>query len=253
VEENKLKGNEGCKSLLARTGFPLVGWILRIVSKGTFGAFFMNNEIDFNYKSTMTIKELSNSMDVPVRTVHSAVNRVLPGIQTNGKTTYMDLEQVAIISKEIKRAHNVDLASTRKVATTDLELLNRSKDLLVDLVTRVNQLTKENKEMKPKAIIHDKILNSEGSILPSDAGKIIMGHPNQFTKWCRELGILFKRGDYGSLRPNARYQSKGYLTIKPILNVKQNKTYDQVYFTPEGLIWITEKWNKLHPFQLESV
>jgi phage antirepressor YoqD-like protein len=104
--------------------------------------------------------------------------------------------------------------------------------------------------IEPKAAIYDQVLNSAGLILPSIVGKEIMGHPIRFTRWLVDVRVLF-RGGRGHLLPFERHQSQGYLTVKAVHNREQDRTYDQTFFTPAGVLWITEKWNKYHHVQSE--
>lgn len=69
----------------------------------------------------MTVKELINTLGVPKSTLHEVINRVLPGIKKPGKTTYLNEEQVSIISVELKKAHNTQSPGTRTVAITQRE------------------------------------------------------------------------------------------------------------------------------------
>lgn len=214
----------------------------------------MNNEL---LNPTMTVKELSDTLGISKDLIKKRIRELFPDKMQNGIITHLNEEETTAIELRIKENSSLATYDDRhrlsSMPKTSLEKELIIQQAMMFQAEKIDYLQSEISVMKPKAIIHDQILDSEGLILPSIAGKIIMGKPNKFTEWCRDLGILFKRNDHGKLYPNARYQSKGYMTVKPKLNMSQNKTYDQVYFTPEGLIWITEKWNKFHPFLLESV
>lgn len=193
----------------------------------------------------MSIKEVANILEKDESTIRKIGKSLFPDSFRNGIKTYLDEEQITIIKLHLGKNSQLPKTSLEKELIIQQAMLFQSE--------KINSLRAEIITMKPKAIVHDQILDSEGLILPSIAGKIIMGHPNKFTEWCLELGILFKRNSRGKLVPGALHQNAGYLTVKTNLNKHQNKTYEQAYFTPKGLIWITKIWNKHHPFNLESV
>ena len=158
-------------------------------------------------EKTMTVKEVAESLRTPIRTVHNAIDRCFPNLKENGKTTYLTNQQVTEISKELKKAHNVDLASTRKVAVTDLELLDRSRDLIFDLTSRVKQLHDENQELKPKAQFYDQVAGSKDAIDMGSAAKVLnMGiGRNKLFELLRDEKVLMHNN-----QPYQKYVDNGY-------------------------------------------
>lgn len=69
----------------------------------------------------MTVREISEVLDTPIRTIHNVIDRSIPGIKRKGIVTLLNENQVSIISSELKKAHNINIASTRKVASTQAE------------------------------------------------------------------------------------------------------------------------------------
>ena len=194
----------------------------------------------------MTIKELSKILNCSRDLIEKTIKKEMPKIMSKGKTTRLDEMQVTAIKLLIQSDNNFRQVSEVK---TDLEkklLIKQGYDLLMEEVVALQD---ENKQLKiekwenaPKVELHDQILDSTGNILPSIMGKILNTNPNKFTKWLVDEKILFR--SKGKLRPMAIYQLNGYLTMKPSLNALQGVTYDQTYFTPEGVLWITKRWNK---------
>ncbi len=165
-----------------------------------------------------TVKEISESMGVPVRTVHDSIDRVFPGIKENGKTTYLTMDQVTEVSKDLKKAHNVSLASTRKVAMTDLELMDRSRDLLFDLTSRVKQLTEDNQTMKPKADFYDQVTDSTDAIDIGTVAKVLNIEDygrNRLFRFLRSIKVLQPNN-----QPYQVYIDRGFFRV---IEQKYNK------------------------------
>lgn len=212
----------------------------------------MNKELelfsDHTEIQTMTVKEVAESLNVTERLVQKTIQK-LPNNHSSlilkSKQGGYQLQQTDVTLIKMMIESNPHIENSTNLPKTDLEkklLIKQGYDLLME---EVETLRSDVVRMEPKEIIHDQILDSDGLILPSVAGKMIMGHPNKFTAWLQDHNILFKTGR-NKLLPYSRPQNKGYLVVKPVLNVRQNKSYDQTFFTPEGLIWITNKWNKFN-------
>ena len=81
-------------------------------------------------EKTMTVKEVAEATNVPERTIRDCVQRILPGLAQKGKTTHLTEEQVSLISIEANKSHNSDLAGTRHDVTTDLEMKEKTLEVL---------------------------------------------------------------------------------------------------------------------------
>lgn len=186
-------------------------------------------------EKTMTVKEIADSLQTPIRTVHNAIDRCFPNLKKNGKTTYLTNKQVTTISKELKKAHNVDLASTRKVAITDMELLDRSRDLIFDLTSRVKQLNEENQKLKPKAEFTDiAIRDNTTHYSIRDAGKHLGLSQSKMFTLVRQHKLLTNKNlptqkalDYNlmTLRTNVcldgKNRQQAVMTMENIYNFEQ--------------------------------
>jgi phage antirepressor YoqD-like protein len=209
---------------------------------------------DLTTEKTMTVREVSEAMEVPVRTIHDAIDRIFPGMKKNGVTTYLSQQDIMEISKELKRSHNIDLASTRKVAITELEMAEKTMEVMSWLKIKVDQLNEENKKLHLKADVAEIIANADGLILPSDAGKQICGHPINFIHWMEDVGILFRRKNGGPLLPKSIFQERGYFKLKS--REVFGEVREQTYFTGKGLVWICSKYREAHnllPFPVDGV
>jgi DNA-binding Lrp family transcriptional regulator len=66
----------------------------------------MNNEVAKYGEKTMTVKEICQALNVPKRTVLDNIKKLFPDKLQHGKTTYLNEEEVSIVSAELKKAHN---------------------------------------------------------------------------------------------------------------------------------------------------
>lgn len=175
-----------------------------------------------------TVKDLCEQLEVPKRTMIDTVNRLLPGKTEHGKPTYLNQEEISLISKELKRAHNVDSASIRTVATTDMELIERSRDLMYDLTMRIKQADEVIKEMTPKAEFYDQVTDSMDAIDIGSASKVLniegIGRNTLFQK-LRDLKILQRNN-----QPYQKYIDAGYF-----------RSIEQKYNKPDGSVHISIK------------
>ena len=102
----------------------------------------MNDLLPFDGK-TMTVQQVADALEIPERTIHNSIDRVLPGLKKNGVTTYLDPEMVAMISKDLKKAHNSELASSGKVAITSLEMAEKAREVMAWLMSEADRMRVE--------------------------------------------------------------------------------------------------------------
>ena len=201
---------------------------------------------------TMTVKEISEATGVPRRTILDIINRLSANSEypllyksvvksSRGKPTRVfDALEVALISREIKRAHNVSVQ--RREATTRLERVETIKQAFDYLMEDVKDLRGQINKLTPDAEVARKIANSQGFFLPQVAGKMITRHPNLYIQQLVDEGVLYRRGK--SLLPTQQYQDSDYFVVKASYNAVTNKTFAQMYITPKGLAWLTKRTNK---------
>lgn len=91
----------------------------------------MNNELTL--EKTMTVKEIAQAMGVSTDTVKNCIRRIMPEKMQNGKTTFLNEQEVTMISKELKSntfvsSHQTyEVSSQVKNTTTRLEVLANYK------------------------------------------------------------------------------------------------------------------------------
>lgn len=199
---------------------------------------------ELSTEKVYTAKEVCEQLDVPKRTMIDTINRILPGKVQHGKATFLSEVEVSEISKELKKAHNIKSASIRTVATTDLELLDRSRDLIFDLTSRVKQLSDENKALKPKADFYDQVAGSKDAIDIGHCANVLnikgMGRNNLF-QFLRDSGILKEDNT-----PYREYIDRGYFrTIEQKFTKPNGTTHINIKTVvyQRGLDWIRKQVN----------
>lgn len=188
----------------------------------------MNLELVSGGGKYYTIKEVCNQLDVPNTTMIDTVNRLFPGFMKHGVKTWLDESQVAEISKELKKAHN-NRTDTRSVAFTDFELLERSRDLVFDLTSRVKQLSEENEIMKPKAELADMALRDESTHFSiRDAGKQLGLNQTDMFNIVRNNGLLTQKDI-----PSQKALTYELLTLRT--NVVGKRNFKQAVMTMQNI------------------
>lgn len=188
-----------------------------------------NHDLILKTDVYMDVKDISESINVPVRTIHNSIDRLYPDLKKNGKKTVLNMEQVTEISKDLKRAHNVDLASTRKVSITDLELLDRSRDLIYDLTSRVRQLSDENEILRPKAEFADIAIRDKSKHYSiRDAGKHLGLSQTEIFKILRNKSMLTSKN-----LPSQNAIGANILTLRT--NVIGTKNRPQAVMTMQNI------------------
>lgn len=158
----------------------------------------------------MTIREISDSTNTPIQTVHDAVDRVLPGIKKNGVTTYLDERQVALVSAELKRSHNTDLMGTRKVVTTELERVETIMKAMEYLKLDADTLRAQLVAAAPKIECAEALMRSERTMSITDAAKHFGLHPKgDVFPYLRDRGYLTMRD-----LPTQAALDAGYLSFR---------------------------------------
>lgn len=216
------------------------------------------NDVAVMNKTLMTVKEVAGVLLCHIDTVHNWIDKLYPDIKQNGKTTYLNEEQVTRIKQAMDQNYSLrnapkvtadGLASTGKVINTDLEMLEKARDFMEWAAVKIKTIEAENITMKPKAEIYDRIANGEGSKLLSEVGKINGIGPRKIFELLSDHGIIFRR--------NGAWEAKKDLVERDLFRMKDRIAYTddcgmdhvakQLYVTPKGELWITK-----HMFTSES-
>lgn len=168
------------------------------------------SDLAINGATWMTVKEMSDATGIPERTIHNAIDRVLPGVKKNGLTTMLTEHQVSIVSAELKKAHNSDLASTGKVVTTDLEMAQKTVEVISFYMAKLEAATTELAITRPKAEAADALLASTRTMSITDAAKHFGLHPKaEVFPYLRARGYLTSKD-----LPTQDAIDAGYLALR---------------------------------------
>jgi len=159
---------------------------------------------------TMTVKELSAAISVPERTIHNAIDRIMPEIKKNGLTTMLNEQQVSMVTSELKKAHNSELASSGKVITTDIEMMERAADVMRWLYEKVEaeRAARIEAERRNAVLMHVAKTYTATEI----AKELGMRSAQELNKFLSDHKVQYMHND--TWVPYADYASLGYFDIK---------------------------------------
>lgn len=162
--------------------------------------------------------------------------------------TFMRNSEIVVGFK--KRLVKAFWEMAKKLSEPKLNPANLSRLQLIELAMQAEQerlvLEAENKILKPKAEITDRIANADGALGLQAAAKALQQQPNKFCDWLRQIGWIYRRPGSSA---NLGYQDKvhaGYLTHKVHTIHKDDgteKVVEQVMITTKGLIKLAELLN----------
>jgi len=168
------------------------------------------NDLTENMGKVLTVKELSAEIGVPERTIHNAIDRAFPGLKKNGFTTLLNENEITEISKELKKAHNSDLATTGKVVTTELEMKQKAAEVMAWLISESQRKDVIIAELEPKAEAADALMKSERTMSITECAKYFGLHPRSTVfPYLRDLGYLTSQD-----LPTQAAIDSGYMVLK---------------------------------------
>lgn len=98
----------------------------------------------------------------------------------------------------------------------------------------IAELSKEVSRLKPKAEMHDRILDAGLLTNFRDAAKEIGISQTQFTGWLKDNGYVYSNSA-GELRPMEPYMESGLFQMKPYQNPYSGYSGTRTYLTGRGL------------------
>lgn len=206
----------------------------------------MNNLTTITEK-TMTVKEVANTLGVSKDTILNCIKRTMPNLLQHGKTTYLTEKEVATISKELKNNKvvtdrlAVEVSSTVKNTTTNIEILENYKkanDDFVALLNRMYEEEKQKREIAEKSL--NRIADGRGCFTVNQAAKALklpFGNKTLF-KELRNRNLLNTDNS-----PNQEQVNNGNfkVVVKFINDKVGNKPVTLV--TSKGLVYLAKKFN----------
>lgn len=188
----------------------------------------MNNLQVCTEKQVMTVKEIAQAMGVSTDTVKNCIRRIMPEKMQNGKTTFLNKQEIAMISKELKSntfvsSHQTyEVSSQVKNITTRLEVLANYKaatQAVIELLEAEKaELQAENERQKqqlieaaPKVDFYNAVTESKDCIDMAQVAKVLnikgLGRTKLF-ELLRKTDILNRRNI-----PYQKYVNMGYFRI----------------------------------------
>lgn len=179
-------------------------------------------------KQVMTVKEIAQAMGVSTDTVKNCIRRIMPEKMQNGKTTFLNKQEIAMISKELKSntfvsSHQTyEVSSQVKNITTRLEVLANYKaatQAVIELLEAEKaELQAENERQKqqlieaaPKVDFYNAVTESKDCIDMAQVAKVLnikgLGRTKLF-ELLRKTDILNRRNI-----PYQKYVNMGYFRI----------------------------------------
>jgi DNA-binding Lrp family transcriptional regulator len=185
---------------------------------------------------TMTVKEVSEILNISRQLVSEKVKEFYPEIVKNGITTSLNQEQITKIKIELGK--NSYLPQLEKV-NTDLEMLLLSKKVDQWKDNKIEQLQQENLQLKSdvKLLVHD----FQKTFTTSEIAKELqMKSAQELNKKLVEMKIQYKRN--GTWVLYSPYSEKNYTSIKETILENGHITYDRNW-TGEGRMFILRLFN----------
>jgi phage antirepressor YoqD-like protein len=137
-------------------------------------------------------------------------------------------------AKVFDRMTELEQQQTPKLPKTFSEALRLAAEQAEQIETQALQL----EQQRPAVEFVERYVEARSSKAISDVAKILGAKPQAFFTWLHESGIIFKRN--GSWMP--------YSGVEHHFEVKTGEAnghaFTQSKFTPHGIAWISEKWNK---------
>lgn len=145
---------------------------------------------ELSAEKTMTIKEISEALQVENSTVRKRIKELYPEKLEKGKTTYLNEYQATMIKKSL-------LDENRRVGfksdvRTDLEKKLVIAEAMQIMNDEIAELRAVNEEMKPKALFYDTVTGSKDTIDMAKVAKVLNKNigRNKLFNLLREKKIL---------------------------------------------------------------
>lgn len=142
-------------------------------------------------------------------------HEVLPSLRQNGTYTIPKKQDSYMIEDPVERAER---------------WIEEQKEHKLE----VDRLNVEVAQLRPKALMHDKLLDASLLVNFRDAAKEIGISQSQFTGWLKENGYVYANSA-GELRPMEQYMESDFFQMKPYQNPYSGYKGSRTYITGRGL------------------
>ncbi len=183
---------------------------------------------------TMTVKEVAEILGVTERTIQRHLKNIrqnTDNVVGHGKLSLLNQEEVTKIKIKIQESGRTDLRNVAEVAkiNTDLEMIEKTADVMGWLKSKYDNFKAENDLLKPKAELADAVLRDKKKhYCIRDAGKLLGLNQTQMYNLLREKGLVTK----GTV-PSQKALDYKVLTLR--VNHVGKKSYPQSIMTMENI------------------
>lgn len=181
---------------------------------------------------TMTIKEISEILNVSRSQIEKTVREIFPNKMINGKTTYLNETEVTKIKLKIQSKPYLGNISE---VTTETEMSEMTLKVIKYHVEKSKRLESEIAELKPKALQHDLFMANDSAQRIGDVAKTLNIKPNTLHRMLRDAKILKENhvpyADYDHLFKTVETPTAGGFNVFT------------AYIKPEGISYIVKRFN----------
>lgn len=204
-------------------------------------------------QKTMTVKQVAENFEVSPEAIKQVVRKLFPNKMQNGKKTYLNEQEIACISKEMKTSFHLAHTEPTRIpcrleTTTELEILANYKaatDAYVLMLERKNE-EKDRllEQQKPKVDYYDKFLNSSNLIEIGHLGKSTkIGEQKIFKKLVTEGYIKVRYSTDGVKYYDPCYGYEKYFKSisVPFLRGEKQLNREKLMLTSDGYAYFMNK------------
>ena len=168
------------------------------------------------------------------------------GLTADGKETLLDEAAVTQIKARIERSGRNDLDTVVQVAgaTTDLEMKQKTAEVMAWLMADRETLREQVAELEPKAAVADRIADATGLKLLSEVGKITGLGPYRIFKVLEEARVIY-RNSAGDVVPYQEHVEAGRFVVRERTFADASGAdhlRTQLYVTGKGEVWIAQRF-----------
>lgn len=184
----------------------------------------------------MTVKEVAAALGVDDSTVRRHIKAIRDNLGNvaqveNGKTTYITEEEATEIKQRVERSGRSDLQSVKAVSSvsTDLEMAEKTRDVIDWLAGKISQLRSENAELTKTVNILTHV--NKTYTATEIAKELNLKSAHELNAWLARERIQYKAN--GTWVLYSDYSALGYTEIKQTTLDSGRVVYDR-HFTQRG-------------------
>lgn len=184
-------------------------------------------------ENTMTVKEVSEALNIHERSVRKYIEKLFPGKMQNGIKTLLNEAEVTKLKLDLQQnSHLEQVGQLPKTALEKKLLVKQAYDILNE---EIEELKSQLEEAKPKIEFHKQVGDSTGLYSVGQAAKVLGFGRNKFFELLRLNIIFFGR------EPYQKFIDRGYFKLKtPVVNGHMRK---QSFVTGKGLQWLQKRFS----------